>query len=365
MMLPGIEVTWINGVRGLRPVSMEKYFQELARALRTLAPGEVHITVDEIEGIPLPALRGIVNRYIFYSLKNLRRPAGLYHALDNVNAHILRLLPAGATKVLTVHDIYHLKTPFYRVGDLPLKLGHRSGLRVADAVVAISEVTRDELAEWTGYPRERIRVIYDGIDHEVYKPAPLASTGEPPYILYVGSEQPRKNISCLLRVLNEVRGEGIGLKKAGRPEGEALRRHTLEEARLLGVEDSMELLGYVDEEKLATLYRGALALVMPSLSEGFGMPIIEAMACGCPVICSDIPTFREVTGGAALLFSPEDHAGMAEAALRLAGDRGFRTSQVSLGLERARYFSWGKCAAEHLRLYRELAEEAELQEPLR
>lgn len=356
--MPEIEVTWINGVRGLRPVSMEKYFQELAQALRTLAPGEVHINLDEIEGIPLPALRGIVNRYLFYSLKNLRKPVGLYHALDNVNAHILRLLPAGAMKILTVHDIIHLKTPFHHLRDLPLKLGHPPGLRAADRVIAVSEVTRDELAEWTGYPRERIRVIYNGIDHQVYKPAPPGSTGESPYILYVGSEQPRKNISCLLRVLKEVRGEGICLKKAGPPGGETLRRRTLEEARILGVEDSMELPGYVDEEKLATLYRGAIALLMPSLSEGFGLPIIEAMACGCPVICSDIPTFREVTRDAALLFSADDNAGMAAAALRLAGDQVFRASQVSLGLERARSFSWGKCAGEHLELYRELAEEA-------
>lgn len=358
----GIEVNWINGVRCLRQTSMEKYFQELDRAMRYLSPDDVRIRLDEIKGVPLPTLQGLVNRYLIYSLKHLRARPGFYHALDHANAHIIPLLPAGSIKLLTVHDIEQLKSPRHKVRDLPFKLFGARGILAADQLVTVSESTRDEVVEWAGYPRERIRVIHNGIDHSIYSPKPSlprersgSRTGTP-YILYVGSEKPRKNISGLLEVLARLKDEGIRLTKAGRPGGDANRQRTLEKAQRLGVESLLEFTGHVSEEKLASLYRGALAMVMPSLYEGFGIPLIEAMACGCPVVCSDIPPFREIGGEAVLRFAPSDAAGMAGAIRRLAGDEEFRGRQVEAGLEHAACFSWEKCAREHLDLYREIAE---------
>jgi glycosyltransferase involved in cell wall biosynthesis len=356
--MSAIEVTWVNGVRRLRQTSMEKYFQELLRAMRELDPDDLRIEVDETEGLPLPALKGLLNRYVLYSLKHLRAGPGFYHALDHANAHIMRLLPAGSIKLLTVHDVEQLKSPPYRVRDLPYKLCGRPGILAADRVVAVSGSTRDEVAEVAGFPRERIRVIHNGIDHSTYRPGPAPAAARP-YLLYVGSEKPRKNVGGLLRVLGQLRGEDLRLVKAGRPGGEKHRRRTLEEARRLGVEGSLNLTGHVSEEELAELYRGALALVMPSLYEGFGIPVIEAMACGCPVVCSDIPPFRELAGRAVLRFAPDDAAGMAGAVRRLASDRDFRASRVELGLEQAASFSWERCAREHLELYREMAGEGE------
>ncbi len=358
----GIDVNWINGVRRLRQTSMEKYFQELDRAVRGLAPDDVRIRVDEMEGVPLPALQGLVNRYLVYSLKHLRVKPGFYHALDHANAPIISLLPAGSIRLLTVHDIEQLKTPRRQVRDLPFKLFGRRGIMATDRLVTVSCSTRDEVVEWTGYPRERIRVIHNGIDHSIYRPAagpsttPPESGGGSSYILYVGSEKPRKNIGGLLEVLGHLAGEDIRLIKAGRPGGDNNRLRTLEQARRLGVEGSLEFTGHVSEEKLADLYRGALAMIMPSSYEGFGIPLIEAMACGCPVICSDIPPFREVGGEAVLRFAPSDAAGMAGAVRRLAGDGEYRARRVKAGIERASFFSWERCAREHLELYREMAE---------
>jgi glycosyltransferase involved in cell wall biosynthesis len=348
-----LEVTWINGVRRLRQTSMEKYYRELARALGEAAPGELRLTVNEVEGIALPALRGLVNRYIIYSMKNVRLRPGLYHALDHANAHLMRLLPAGSYRILTVHDVEQLKSPWHRWRDLPAKLLGKPGMLAADRIIAVSGVTRDELAEVTGYPVERITVIHNGVNHRIYRPDGRAARMPRPYMLYVGSEKPRKNIPGLLRVLDGLRGEGLILVKAGRPGGEAHRRSTLSEMRRLGVESLVELRGHVEEEELAELYRGAVALVMPSLYEGFGIPVIEAMACGCPVVCSDIPAFREVAGEAALLFAPGDARGMAEAVLRLLHDQDFRRQLAARGTRRAGLFSWTRCAERHLEIYRE------------
>jgi glycosyltransferase involved in cell wall biosynthesis len=355
-----IEVTWINGVRRLRPTSMEKYYRELEKAMRALAPDELLIHLDEIEGISLPVLAGIVNRYLIYSLKHIRAGAGLYHSLDHANAHIMRLLPAGAAKIQTVHDIEKLQSPWHKARDLPSKLMGKPGIRAADRVVAVSEWTRENVVARCGFPYERTLVIYNGIDHGIYRPED-GGKGAPPqgpaYILYVGSEVPRKNMPALLRVLRELRPEGIRLKKAGLPGGPEDRRATLQEAGRLGVGDSLDLLGLVSEEELATLYRGALALVMPSLYEGFGLPLIEAMACGCPVVCSDLPVLREVAGDAAQFFPAQDHRAMAEAVRRLAEDEALRSHGVEAGLKRAGGFSWERCATQYLDLYREMADE--------
>lgn len=353
--MDGLEVTWINGVRRLRPPSMEKCYRELLKAVEELGPAGLRVRVDEIGGLPLPALRGIVNRYIIYSLKHLRRAPGLYHALDHANAHILRLLPPGSVRLVTVHDTIKLESPRRRLGDLPCKLCGKPGILAADWVIADSGAARDDLVEVTGYPRERIRVIPVGIDHSIFRPAAPPGRAERPYLLYVGSEEPRKNLGGLLRVLGRLRGEGIRLLKAGGPGGGGNRRKTVREARRLGVEGSVDFAGHVGEKELAGLYRGALALVMPSRREGFGMPVVEAMACGCPVVCSDIPPFREIAGEAALRFAPDDSGGMAGAVRRLASDEAFRAARVELGLERAAAFSWERCAREHLELYREAA----------
>jgi glycosyltransferase involved in cell wall biosynthesis len=236
--------------------------------------------------------------------------------------------------VVTVHDCALLRypdafPPWHRhTGRVAL----RHGVRHADAVVAVSAFTRSELVELLGLPGERIRVVPNGVD-AVFEPDGPRVTGD--YVLAVGTLEPRKNLA---RAVEAARLANVELRVVGA-------------AGWGGVEVS-GWAGRVGDEQLAALYRGARCLVFPSLYEGFGLPVLEAMACGTPVVTTRGGATEEVAGGAAVLVDALDAtsiaAGIAEAEVR-------RDELRRLGLERAREFSWSHSADLVEALWRELA----------
>ncbi|HET9939228.1 MAG TPA: glycosyltransferase family 1 protein [Gaiella sp.] len=236
--------------------------------------------------------------------------------------------------VVTVHDLALLRHPdavprWHRAtGARAL----RSGVAAADAVVAVSEFTRDELVELLAVPPERIRVVPNGVDR-VFAPDGPAADGD--YVLAVGTLEPRKNLGG---VVEAARLAGVELRVAG--------------AAGWGGVTAEGWVGAPDDEELATLMRGARCLVYPSLYEGFGVPIVEAMACGTPVVTSRGGATEEVAGGAAVLVDPRDPAaiaaGITEAAAR-------RDELVRLGETRAASFTWEHAADLVEALWRELA----------
>jgi glycosyltransferase involved in cell wall biosynthesis len=236
--------------------------------------------------------------------------------------------------VVTLHDLTVLRHPE------TLPAWHRlSGralagpvARRADAVVAVSEFTAGEAVELLRVPRARIRVVPNGVEEAFAPDGPAAEGG---YVLAVGTLEPRKNLA---RVVEAARLAGVELRVAG---GEGW-----------GGVDVAGRVGFVDDDELAALYRGARCLVYPSLYEGFGIPVLEAMACGTPVVTSRGGATEETAGGAAVLVDPLDvesiAAGIAEAERR-------RDELRAAGLARARQFTWARAADEVEALWRELA----------
>jgi glycosyltransferase involved in cell wall biosynthesis len=244
--------------------------------------------------------------------------------------------PAGASvpTVVTVHDLAILRHPeaFPRWHRLYGSAGLRRVLRAADAVAAVSEFTKAEVVELTGVPSGRVRVVPNGLDDAFRAPSIDQLQGE--YVLAVATLEPRKNLA---RVVDAARLAGVELRVVG--------------ARGWGGVEVPGWVGEITDAELAKLYRGARCVVYASLYEGFGLPVLEAMASGVPVVTSRGTATEEVAGGAAVLVDPLDAESIA-AGIAEAEDR--REELVPLGLARAREFTWERAANEVEALWREL-----------
>jgi glycosyltransferase involved in cell wall biosynthesis len=271
----------------------------------------------------------------------LPRRAALFHGLN-------QRLPRYRFRrsVATFHDLF-VMTAEYSSSDFRQRFTAlaREAAERADALIAVSGHTARQVEELLGVDRRRIRVIYHGVDPP--DEAAPAERGRP-FLLHVGAVQTRKNILRLLEAFAHAPRE-LELVLAG-SEGygaEAIRQRAAENPRI-------RLLGYVARERLEELYRTAEALVFPSLDEGFGIPVLEAMAAGLPVVTSNRGATAEVAGEAALLVDPLDVAGLAAAIERVVQDRELRMDLIRRGRERAAQFTWERAARETLKLYREL-----------
>jgi glycosyltransferase involved in cell wall biosynthesis len=232
----------------------------------------------------------------------------------------------------------------------------RNAVRRADRIIAISESTKRDLCELLGADAGRVDVVHHGVDHELFRPDVTPAQRTTPYILSVGTLQPRKNYVMLMRAFNrlcESRCKQIELLIAGQrgwmyDEIEA-------EAKKSPYAGRIHLLGYVGDEMLAPLYRGATLVAMPSLYEGFGLPLLEAMACGAPVVASNASSFPEVAGDAAVLLDPDEPDVWAEAMRELLGNEEKRRALQQKAIERAELFSWERTAQQTLVVYRKAA----------
>lgn len=218
--------------------------------------------------------------------------------------------------------------------------------RRADRVIAVSEHTRGEALTAWGLDPARVVTIHEGGADPVYRPADAPPPAAAPYVLHVGALYERKNVPALLRAFGALvekdPARPLRLLLAGRPGDAAAEIARLAaEAPLKG---RVELLGSVSRERLVSLYQGAAAVVVPSLREGFGFPVLEAMACGAPVIAADATSLPEVAGGAALLCDARTPDGIRDALARLLGDPALASDLRRRGLARAASFSWETAA---------------------
>jgi glycosyltransferase involved in cell wall biosynthesis len=276
----------------------------------------------------------------------IARAAAARGALDGAAVvHYPLTIPAPVTRrpqVVTLHDVLHLDLPELvpRATRAFRRVAYDLAARRADRVIVPSAFVRERAVARLGLDPERVRVVHHGVDHDLFHP-PERDEPREPFLLYPARPWPHKSHELLFAAFALVRHE--------RPELELVLTGGGHEA--LALPAGVRSLGAVPADELAALYRRAAALVFPSRYEGFGWPVLEAMASGCPVAAASGTAVEEVAGGAAVLFAPgsaEDVAAGVVAALDEA------PVLASRGLERARAFTWERSAALHDEVYAEL-----------
>jgi len=279
--------------------------------------------------------------------------------------HLLPFRARGIAKVATIQDFWDRLYPEQQ------PLANRVATRVltdrvardADVVVTLSEATARDVERFCATPRERIRVIPAGVDASVFSPASGAVVDavlqrfcvRRPYVLIMDAYNPRKNAVAVLDAVGRLAagGTSVDVVALGRPRATAREVDLATLATAHGVSGSLRIPGDVTRDDLVALMSGALAFVYPSVYEGFGMPVLEAMACGCPVITSNVSSLPEVADDAALLVTPTDAAEIAAALSRLLTDAEERCRLAEAGVARAREFTWRRTAGGMLAAFEE------------
>jgi glycosyltransferase involved in cell wall biosynthesis len=299
--------------------------------------------VVRVPRAPVPGrLADLPDQVLLPAVLRRRRP-DVFHALSMYG---LPLRP-GVSTVVTMHDVI----PLLRPGQLQTGLRHRllyAAVRRADRVIAVSEAGRRDLVAHLGVPAQRVDVV-----HEAAAPrfAPTDPADVPrrlgiagPYVLHVGGADPRKNVGALIDAF------AAWARDRDRPETLALAGPVRDveradlEARVHAAGGRVRHLGFVDDADLPALYSGARCLVMPSSYEGFGLPALEALACGTPVAAYDAGALAEVAAPGALLVPDGAMAELLDAVARLCDDEELRAQRAAAGLEHARTFSWRRAA---------------------
>jgi glycosyltransferase involved in cell wall biosynthesis len=308
--------------------------------------------------LPLPAAA----LYDAWHLLGVAGPARRVAPVDLLHAPSPAVPPTGGLPlVVTVHDAAPLVMPdaFTKRGVRFHRQGFAAAAKRADLVIAVSEFCADEVVTHTAIPRSRIRIVPNGVDRElasaeaVEEARTIYAIDDAPYVFWAGTFQPRKNVRVLLDAFTRIDESATvphRLVLAG-PQGWKPDDADAEVAHALG--DRVRLLGPVHRDQLFPLFAGADVFVFPSRHEGFGIPVLEAMAQRTPVVCSDIPALREVAGDAAVFVAPDDVDGWIDAITSLHVDAGAHAALVDAGAARVTNYSWERCARETAAVYAE------------
>jgi glycosyltransferase involved in cell wall biosynthesis len=291
----------------------------------------------------------------------------VFHATEHLLPRLKRI-PA----VFTLHDLIFRFDPdsHKALNRIYLNLMMPRFLRAAQAIIAVSQCSRQDAVRLYNVPAEKIHVIYEGVDPR-FKPATDAQALESVrlkyslpqrFILHVGTIEPRKNLPALFEAFSNL-AKHPGVQRRGQSPISNLKLviagkkgwltgETFERAKALG--GDVVFTGYVADADLPTLYTLAELLVMPSVYEGFGLPVLEAMACGAPVACSNTSSLPEIAGDAALLFDPHDVRSIAQAIGRAIADSSLRAALRARGLDQAARFTWAEAARQTRQVYEQV-----------
>jgi len=344
----------------VRSAGVKTYLYHWTRALAAARPASIRSFLAPREAAELNHDGGPRLHFSqLAALLLLNRTAGIF---ANVAApkcdvfhisNLLRYPPRGPKLSATVHDLTSWIVPQLQKS-ANVKGDREFASRVltaADGMIAVSENTRQDAIRILDFHPDKICVIHPGVPEAYFSAAPILRAR--PYFLSVGTIEPRKNIDLLLTAwasLPPSFREEHTLLIAGMEGWDSAT--TMSRLRQMTRDDaSVEYLGYVAEAGMPSLVAGALALVYPSLYEGFGIPVAQAMAAGCPVITSNVSSLPEVAGGAAILVDPRSVSEITGAMTRVAGSSDLREDLRRRGRERARHFTWARAASESLRYF--------------
>jgi glycosyltransferase involved in cell wall biosynthesis len=232
-------------------------------------------------------------------------------------------------------------------------------LKNVDMIITVSKSTKKDVIKCLKFPEEKIKVIYNGVD-ERFKP--LKNYNDvlhkyninPPYILYIGTLEPRKNIPALIKAFYKLKKRGIRHKLVIVGKKGWKYKQIFRVVEDLNLRRDVVFTGYVSYNDLPKFYSAADLFVYPSLYEGFGLPPLEAMACGCPVITSNVSSLPEVVGDAGFIVDPSDIGGLSRTIKELLANDSLRENVIRKGLKRIKEFSWEKTAKESLKVYKEV-----------
>jgi len=372
-----LDLTPLRTSSGFRGIG--KYAHCLGRALQALSSSErkgLHIgALTDLTGADaLGALDwpGAPPKEEFQHVRwILRRRSSLVATLRRIRPRVFHATEAlgtprgaGVPRIVTCHDLLKLELheeylPGRWVYRRVLHAGEALRYHSADRVIAISEFTANSLMRLTRLPASRIDVIPHGVEHDVFRPARQDDDGEEqrarhgrraalgvaehPYLFYVGGADPRKSVATMVAAFDEAALPDHQLVLAGHysQKERAIVDAALAVSSRVG---DVQVLGYVPTEDVVALMDGADALVFPSIGEGFGLPVLEAMALGCPVITTKQTALGEVAGDAALLTRPRDAAELASAMRRVTKEKALRGDLRRAGLARAANFTWKRTA---------------------
>lgn len=320
-----------------------------------------------------PNFRCVVERSPVYSLREIglmswriwRSRLDLYHATHYV-------LPAvvPCPTVVTIHDIIHLLYPGFlpnRAASFYAQGMFRHSVGRADRIVAVSNNTRNDVLDYFSVDEHKVRVVYNGVEDRFRRPlaedelrASLDEVGvRRPYLLFVGNPKPHKNLDRVIKAYALARsraGFDAPLVCVGARPGSDFK--LARRARQLGVGDHVHLVGHVDGKVLPALYQGAILFLYPTLYEGFGLPVVEAMASCVPVITSNTSSLKEIAEGYAELVNPLDVKEIAGAIERCMGDRDHARQLADRAGQRSARFRWEEAAESTLDIYRDVLREA-------
>ncbi len=364
----GIDAHHVNG----KPQGSRTYLLELVKALSRLLPADDEIVVYSFrpaETADLLPSKHVAHRRLFPGSARVRLPfvapaLALRDRLSVLHSQYIAPPFSFVPDVVTIHDILFETHPELFKGafsERSVALIRRTARRAA-IVLTVSEFSRRALVERYQLPPERVLVTPNGVDRETFRPfgSEPAAIRERyrlggPFVLFVGRIEPRKNLPRLIRAFSRVRtklGGGVRLVIVGQEDFRS--REVFQEAERQA-EASVVFLGAVPDADLPGLYNLAEAVAYPSLAEGFGIPVLEAMACGTPVLASPRGALVEVGGDAVLWVEPEDEDALAEGIERIMTDTDLRHRLRAAGLCRAERFDWKETARGTLEAYRRAA----------
>lgn len=309
----------------------------------------------------LPSASGRFNLLIGFPVCAMRDRLSLFHS-----QYVLPLfLPCKS--VLTIHDILYESNPefFPELHKNLLKVFVPFSAKKADRIISVSEFTKKQIIKYYGVPEEKITVIYEGASDKF---APIRDNDlissvlrrygiEKKYILFVGRIEPRKNIAGLLKAFVYVKKRGkkdLCLVIVGNQDRLFREKELFDKIEEMGLGSNIIFTGGVSEDDLPVLYNGAEVLVYPAFAEGFGLPVLEAMACGTPVITSNTASLPEVVGEDGILVDPYSFEEIGQAMERILSNHNLRQELITRGLERAKKFSWQATAKKTIEVYKKV-----------
>lgn len=355
-----------------RSTGIDRYSQEIVKSMCLNNTHEYNIISNEkIE------IKNITENKIFPDVSPFLKTYSWYLSmpfrLKNMDVDIIHNMSQAPTffgfdtqNILTIHDLTPFIVPEYHPLSRSLLYKALLGrtLKFADRIIAVSEQTKKDLINAMNVPEEKIKVIYEAAN-EQFMPMDKAYCRNSlsrynitdPFILYVGTLEPRKNIPKLIKAFYKIKKLGINHKLVIAGKKGWNYKEIFETIKNLKLQTDVLFTGYMPEEDLPILYNAADLFVYPSLYEGFGLPPLEAMACGTPVITSNTSSLPEVVGDAGVIVDPCNVGGLANVMYEVLINESLREDMRTKGLERARMFSWERTAKETLQAYEGLKNE--------